>query len=29
MIIIESLKAEKEPAFVFEELNLLDIRQSS
>jgi ectoine hydroxylase-related dioxygenase (phytanoyl-CoA dioxygenase family) len=29
MIIIESLKAEKEPALVFEELNLLDIRQSS
>jgi len=29
MIIIESLKAEKEPTFVFEELNLLDIRQSS
>ena len=29
MIIIESLKAEKEPTFVFEELNSLDIRQSS
>ncbi len=29
MIIVGSLKAEKEPALVFEELNLLDIRQSS